>query len=58
MKPDNERETVIQLSQKDAEFILSLLDNPPDPNPRLIEAFKLYQERVQTDPNPAMGIPE
>jgi uncharacterized protein (DUF1778 family) len=41
-----ERETVIQLKQRDAEFILALLDKPPKPNRRLREAMKLFLESV------------
>lgn len=36
-----ERESVIRLSQKDAQKVLSLLDNPPKPNKRLKDAVKM-----------------
>jgi uncharacterized protein (DUF1778 family) len=42
-----ERESVIRLSQKDAQKILSLLDNPPKPNKRLKEAVKTYKGTVR-----------
>ena len=34
------RETVIRLSQRDAQTILSLLDHPPEPNECLKEAVR------------------
>jgi len=41
-----ERESIIRLSQKDAQKILSLLDNPPKPNKQLKEAVKAYKGAV------------
>ena len=38
-----ERESVIRLSQKDAQRILALLDHPPKPNRRLKEAVRAGQ---------------
>ncbi len=35
-----ERESVIRLSQKDAQRILTLIEHPPKPNRRLKEAVK------------------
>jgi uncharacterized protein (DUF1778 family) len=42
-----ERESVIRLSQKDARKVLSLLDSPPRPNPRLKEAVKDFKGSVR-----------
>jgi uncharacterized protein (DUF1778 family) len=42
-----ERESVIRLSQADARKVLALLDNPPKPNKRLIEAAKAYKKNVR-----------
>jgi uncharacterized protein (DUF1778 family) len=42
-----ERESVIRLSQKDAQKLLSLLDNPPKPNKRLKEAVKAFKSAVR-----------
>ena len=42
-----ERESIIRLSQKDAEKILLLLDNPPRPNKQLKEAVKSYKSSVR-----------
>ena len=38
-----ERESIIRLSQKDAQKILSLLENAPKPNKRLKDAVKEYR---------------
>ena len=38
-----EKERLIQLSHEDAELILSLLDNPPQPNAALQQAAKLHK---------------
>ena len=42
-----ERESVIRLSQKDAQKVLALLDNPPKPNKRLKEAVKAFKGTVR-----------
>ena len=42
-----ERESMIRLSQKDAEKILSLLDNPPKANKRLKDAAKRFKNSVR-----------
>ena len=42
-----ERETVIRLSRRDAQKVFSLLDRPPKPNARLIEAVKAYRAKVR-----------
>jgi uncharacterized protein (DUF1778 family) len=42
-----ERESVIRLSQKDAQKILALLDHPPKPNKRLKDAVKAYKGKVR-----------
>jgi uncharacterized protein (DUF1778 family) len=41
-----ERETIIRLSQKDAQKVFSLLDHPPKPNKRLKDAVKAYKGAV------------
>jgi len=42
-----ERESVIRLSQKDAEKVLFLLDHPPKPNKRLKDAVKTHKGAVR-----------
>lgn len=42
-----ERETIIRLSQKDAQKILRLLDSPPKPNKALKEAAKKFKGSVR-----------
>ncbi len=42
-----ERETIIRLSQKDAQKILGLLDSPPKPNKALKEAVKKFKGSVR-----------
>lgn len=42
-----ERESIIRLSQKDAQKVLSLLDHPPKPNKRLKDAVKSYRGAVR-----------
>jgi uncharacterized protein (DUF1778 family) len=42
-----ERESVIRLSQKDAQKVLALLDHPPKPNQRLKEAVKAFKAKVR-----------
>jgi uncharacterized protein (DUF1778 family) len=42
-----ERETIIRLSQKDAQKILGLLDSPPKPNKALKEAAKKFKGSVR-----------
>lgn len=42
-----ERETVIRLSQQDAQTVLSLLDAPPKPNSALRDAVKKYKSSVR-----------
>jgi uncharacterized protein (DUF1778 family) len=42
-----ERESVIRLSQQDAQKVLSLLDRPPKPNKRLQDAVKNFKGRVR-----------
>ena len=42
-----ERESVIRLSQKDAQKVLALLDSPPKPNKRLKDAVKAFQGTVR-----------
>ena len=38
-----ERESLIRLSQKDAEKVFSLLDHPPKPNKRLNHAVEVFR---------------
>ena len=42
-----ERESVIRLSQKDAQKVLTLLDEPPKPNQRLKNAVKAFKATVR-----------
>ena len=42
-----ERETIIRLSQKDAQKIFGLLDSPPKPNKALKEAVKKFKGSVR-----------
>lgn len=42
-----ERETLIRLSQKDAQKVLALLDHPPTPNKRLKQAVQANRDTVR-----------
>jgi uncharacterized protein (DUF1778 family) len=42
-----ERESVLRLSQKDAQRVLALLDHPPKPNKRLKDAVKAFKTTVR-----------
>jgi len=42
-----ERETLIRLSQRDAQRVFSLLDHPPKPNRQLTEAVKAHRAKVR-----------
>ncbi|HEX4138752.1 MAG TPA: DUF1778 domain-containing protein [Candidatus Methylacidiphilales bacterium] len=42
-----ERETIIRLSQKDAQTVFSLIDHPPKPNKKLKDAVKAYKGTVR-----------
>jgi uncharacterized protein (DUF1778 family) len=42
-----ERESVIRLSQEDARKILALLDHPPKPVKKLMDAAKAYKKHVR-----------
>jgi uncharacterized protein (DUF1778 family) len=42
-----ERETVIRLSQRDAQKVFSMLEHPPRANKQLKEAVKAYHELVR-----------
>jgi uncharacterized protein (DUF1778 family) len=42
-----ERETVIRLSQTDARNVLSLIEHPPKPHPRLKNAVKKFKGSVR-----------
>ena len=42
-----ERESVIRLSQQDAQKVLALLDHPPKPNQRLKDAVKAFKGTVR-----------
>jgi uncharacterized protein (DUF1778 family) len=49
-----EREKVMKLSARDAEWLLSVLDQPPrPPNAKLQRAFEDYQKATRGDPNRA-----
>ena len=42
-----ERERLIQLTRADAEQILNLLDNPPEPNASLLKAADAHQRLIR-----------
>lgn len=42
-----ERESIIRLSQEDAQKVLFLLDHPPKPNKRLKDAIQAYKDTVR-----------
>ncbi len=42
-----ERESIIRLSQKDAQKVLALLDKPPKPNQRLQDAVRTFKATVR-----------
>ena len=42
-----ERERLIQLTRADAEQILNLLDNPPEPNASLLKAAEAHQRLIR-----------
>ena len=42
-----ERERLIQLTRADAEQILNLLDNPPEPNAALRKAVEAHQRLIR-----------
>jgi uncharacterized protein (DUF1778 family) len=42
-----ERETLIRLSQRDAQKVFTLLDHPPKANARLAEALKACRAKVR-----------
>lgn len=42
-----ERETVLRLSQRDAQKVFSMLEHPPKANKHLKEAVKAYHELVR-----------
>jgi uncharacterized protein (DUF1778 family) len=44
-----EREDVIRLSPRDWNWLLDLMENPPEPNARLKAALKRYQEARRDD---------
>jgi uncharacterized protein (DUF1778 family) len=44
-----EREDVIRLSPRDWNWLLDLMENPPEPNARLKAALKRYQEAKLAD---------
>lgn len=41
-----EKEQIIQLSLRDTADFMSALDNPPEPNERLLAALKVYKQDV------------
>ena len=40
-------EQIIRLSNEDARLIIKLLENPPEPSPRLKQAFENYRKTVR-----------
>ncbi len=53
-----ERERVTRLSARDAEWMLSILDQPPrSPNVKLQSALDNYQKATRGDPNRAFDWP-
>jgi uncharacterized protein (DUF1778 family) len=53
-----ERERVTRLSARDAERLLSVLDQPPPPpNAKLKHALENYQKATRGDPNRAFNWP-
>ncbi|MCG7916034.1 MAG: DUF1778 domain-containing protein [Candidatus Thiodiazotropha weberae] len=41
-----ERNRVIKLTEKGCEQLVSILENPPEPNEKLKSAFRHYQDRI------------
>ena len=41
-----EKDKIISLSNQDAEIFFSSLDNPPQPNKKLKNAFNHYKEKI------------
>lgn len=41
-----EKDTLISLSKKDAHFFFEALENPPEPNTKLINAVKKYRAHI------------
>lgn len=53
-----EREKVMQLSARDAEWLLNVLDQPPrPPNAKLQRALDDYQKATRGDPNRTFDWP-
>ena len=53
-----EREKVMQLSARDAEWLLSILDQPPrPPNAKMRSALANYEKATRGDPNRAFDWP-
>jgi uncharacterized protein (DUF1778 family) len=53
-----EREKVMRLSARDAEWLLSVLDQPPrPPNAKLQRALENYEKATRGDPNRAFEWP-
>lgn len=42
-----EKDKLIHLSNKDAQLFFDMLENPPEPNAKLIKAVKNYKENIQ-----------
>jgi len=42
-----EKDKLIHLSKKDAQFFFDVLDNPPEPNAKLINAVKNYRAHIK-----------
>jgi uncharacterized protein (DUF1778 family) len=53
-----EREKVMRLSARDAEWLLHVLDQPPrSPNAKLQRALNDYEKAIRGDPNRAFDWP-
>ena len=50
-----EREEIIRLSSRDWQWILDLMENPPEPNDRLKAALENYRKAQQDDTGTAFN---
>ena len=42
-----EKDKLIHLSHKDAQFFFDILETPPEPNEKLINAVKIYRANIE-----------
>ena len=42
-----EKDKLIHLSHKDAQFFFDILETPPEPNAKLINAVKIYRDNIE-----------